>query len=237
MLEGSTGSTLRIQHYLPIPGAGPSTGLRALTHTDLNLITLLPAPREPGLQVQDSSGEWHDVPVSSGALVVNGGEMLELATGGRYPATPHRVVNPRSGDSLGSRLSMPMFLHPAPEVVLTPGVTASDFLARRVAELRALGWTPAPGGTDRQDDRSADVDRTIRDAVLAVSGTGPDHATAEVDEVLGQLDSLAMVELIARLESDLDLPIPAAAIQPENFASVDSIRALCGDLTRLQGQR
>ena len=34
-----------------------------------------------------------------------------------------------------ARFSMPMFLHPRPDVVLKPGTTADDFLQQRLREI------------------------------------------------------------------------------------------------------
>jgi isopenicillin N synthase-like dioxygenase len=150
MLRGSSGSVLRIQHYAPVPDDGPRGPLRALEHTDLNLLTVLPAPTGPGLQVRDVHARWHDVRYRAGSIVINGGEMLELATRGHYPATPHRVVNPTGSDDRGSRLSLPLFLHPAPATRLADGWTASSFLRHRVNQLRDQGWRPAPGGEPAQ---------------------------------------------------------------------------------------
>ncbi|MGY0236925.1 2OG-Fe(II) oxygenase family protein [Longispora urticae] len=149
MLDGSSGSVLRIQHYLPLDAGLRAGPLRAVAHMDLNLITILPTPSEPGLEVQDVHGHWHEIPRSEGSLVINVGEMLELLSGGYFPATPHRVRHPRENEASGSRLSFPLFLHPAAEVVLTEGTTAETFLRRRIAELRGLGWRPAPGGDGR----------------------------------------------------------------------------------------
>ena len=59
---------------------------------------------------------------------------LTPASGGYFPSTVHRVVNPETAQG-GARFSMPMFLHPRPEVVLKPGVTADDFLQQRLREI------------------------------------------------------------------------------------------------------
>lgn len=148
MIEGSGGTVLRIQHYLPLVGSEPSDAMRALAHEDINLITLLPSPSEPGLQIRDVGGTWHEVPLDRRSLIVNAGEMLQLATGGLYPATPHRVANPTGAQPTGSRLSMPLFVHPASEVVLAPGRTAAAFLQERIDALRRKGWAVAPGGKE-----------------------------------------------------------------------------------------
>jgi len=63
--------------------------------------------------------------------------MLQLATGGYFRSTTHRVIN---GDSAHlSRYSMPMFLHARPDVILSGSKTARDYLQER---LRELGLIP-----------------------------------------------------------------------------------------------
>jgi isopenicillin N synthase-like dioxygenase len=57
--------------------------------------------------------------------------MLELVSAGYYPATTHRVANATGDQARQWRLSMPLFLHPADNVVLHADVTASEFLAER----------------------------------------------------------------------------------------------------------
>ena len=44
-----------------------------------------------GLEVLDRQGDWQPVPLLEGALVVNSGELLELASGGAFMASTHRV--------------------------------------------------------------------------------------------------------------------------------------------------
>ena len=54
-----------------------------------------------GLEVLDRQGEWQPVPLLEGALVVNSGELLELASGGAFMASTHRVrIRLRAGLSL-----------------------------------------------------------------------------------------------------------------------------------------
>jgi isopenicillin N synthase-like dioxygenase len=56
-------------------------------------LSLLLQDEEPGLQVQTGQG-WSEVPPRPQALVVNIGELLELASDGYLRATLHRVVSP-----------------------------------------------------------------------------------------------------------------------------------------------
>jgi isopenicillin N synthase-like dioxygenase len=136
MIQASTQTLLRPIHYPPLPEGIASSAVRAAAHEDINLITLLPAATATGLEVQTEEGEWIAVPNQSGEVIVNVGDMLQLATGSFYRSTSHRVVNP-VGEAVGqSRFSMPLFLHPRAEVLLNPEVTAADYLKAR---LKALG--------------------------------------------------------------------------------------------------
>lgn len=138
MLAGSKMNLLRVLHYPPMDEAPEPGAVRAAAHGDINLITVLVAGSAPGLQAQDTAGHWHDVPCDPGMIAINCGDMLEMASGGYFPSTIHRVVNPEKTQS-GARFSMPMFLHPRPEVVLKPGTTADDFLQERLREIGLKG--------------------------------------------------------------------------------------------------
>ncbi|MCU1396432.1 MAG: isopenicillin synthase family oxygenase [Ilumatobacteraceae bacterium] len=148
MMEGSTGTLLRVLRYPPLRGDEPAGAVRAASHEDINLLTVLPASNEPGLQVRDTAGNWHDVPCDFGSLVINSGDMLALASGGYYPSTSHRVMNPTGEGATRSRLSMPLFLHPAAAVVLADGRTAGSFLQERLAELRSQDTKPADASSN-----------------------------------------------------------------------------------------
>lgn len=135
MIKASPNTLLRVLRYPPLRGDEPAGALRAAEHEDINLITLLPAASGPGLEVRDRAGHWHAVPYESGALVVNVGDMLQEATKGWLPSTAHRVVNPRGEWARTSRVSLPLFLHPRGEVVLSQRHTAASYLDERLREL------------------------------------------------------------------------------------------------------
>ena len=135
MVEGSPQTLFRILHYPPLAGDEEAGAVRAAAHEDINLITLLVAATAPGLQVQDAGGRWLDVPADPGSVVVNSGDMLAMASGGHYRSTTHRVVNPAGEESRRSRLSMPLFLHPWPEVRLSATHTAREYLDERLREI------------------------------------------------------------------------------------------------------
>ncbi len=137
MINGSTQSLLRVLHYPPLEANEEPGAIRAGAHEDINLLTLLPAANEPGLQVKAKDGQWLDVPCDFGNLIINIGDMLQEASGGYFPSTTHRVINPEGHDSRKARISLPLFLHPRPDVVLSDRYTAGAYLQERLEELRA----------------------------------------------------------------------------------------------------
>ena len=139
MIEGSRKHVLRILHYPPLTGEEEPEAIRAAGHEDINLITILPASNEPGLQVLAKDGSWLEVPCDFGNLIVNIGDMLQEASGGYFPSTTHRVVNPEGADKTVGRISLPLFCHPNPDVVLSDRYTADSYLQERLRELRGEG--------------------------------------------------------------------------------------------------
>ena len=139
MLNGSDHTLLRVLHYPPLTGAEPPGAMRAAAHGDINLLTLLPAATEPGLQVRGKDQAWHDVPCDFGLLIVNIGDMLQEASGHYYPSTVHRVLNPVGAAAHKSRISLPLFLHPRREVVLSERYTVGSYFEERMRELRGEG--------------------------------------------------------------------------------------------------
>lgn len=139
MIAGCEQTLLRVLHYPPLRGDEEPGALRAAAHGDINLLTILPAASEPGLQVLGRDRGWHDVPCDFGLLIVNTGDMLEEASGRHYPSTVHRVLNPVGAAARRSRISLPLFLHPRREVVLSQRHTAGSYFDERMAELRAAG--------------------------------------------------------------------------------------------------
>ena len=133
MVDGSDSNLLRILHYPPLPEDVERGEVRAAAHGDINLITLLVTGSERGLQAQDVDGNWHDVPCDEGYITVNAGDMLEQASRGYYPSTPHRVINPPTTENR-SRYSMPLFMHPRADVRLDHQ-TAGEFLDERLKEI------------------------------------------------------------------------------------------------------
>lgn len=138
-------SILRLLHYPPIPAGVDPQCLRAAPHEDINLITILVAASTSGLELKDRNGHWLPVETDRNNLIVDSGDMLARITNDIIPATTHRVVNPRGPNT--SRYSMPFFMHPNPDAVLSclPScrsggakyldITADEFLHQRLREI------------------------------------------------------------------------------------------------------
>ncbi|MBI3285727.1 MAG: isopenicillin N synthase family oxygenase [Burkholderiales bacterium] len=135
MITDSELTLLRVLHYPPLSGDEEPDAVRAAAHGDINLLTVLPAATQAGLQVLGKDEQWHDVPCDFGMLIVNIGDMLDEASQGYYPSTIHRVLNPSGAEAKKSRISLPLFLHPRPDVVLSERHTAGSYLNERLIEL------------------------------------------------------------------------------------------------------
>ncbi|ASC71606.1 Isopenicillin N synthase [Halomicronema hongdechloris C2206] len=131
-------TVLRLAHYPPVPAAAPPGSLRAAPHEDINFITLLCEATAPGLEIHSRDGRWLPVQAAPGQIIVDTGDMLQNLTNGWLKSTTHRVVNgPESGQG---RLSMPFFVHPRPQVDLSP---QPDCVARTGGRERFPRWTAA----------------------------------------------------------------------------------------------
>ena len=135
MIKDTPNTLLRVLHYPPLTGEEEPGAVRAAAHEDINLLTILPAANEPGLQVQEQNGNWLDIPADFGHLIVNIGDMLQEASGGYFPSTSHRVINPSGRNAKKSRISLPLFLHPRDEVILSEKHTQKSYLLERLREL------------------------------------------------------------------------------------------------------
>ena len=135
MIENSRMNLMRIIHYPPLNSNINDGAIRASAHGDINLITVLPASLESGLQVQTKTGEWIDVGCKPEYLVINSGDMLHECSGGYYPSTIHRVINPKGESAKLPRYTIPVFIHPRDEVILSNKYTAKSFLDERLKEI------------------------------------------------------------------------------------------------------
>lgn len=103
----------RNSHYLPLRPKSNQFGISP--HTDHGFFTLLPIPKEPGLEMQTQQGYWIDVKPRKAAILVNTGDFLSRWTNHRFIATPHRVKA-----TLKDRYSMAFFYNPNPDTIADP---------------------------------------------------------------------------------------------------------------------
>ena len=98
-----------------------------------------------GLEVQSlqNGSEWTPAPPIDGSIVVNIGDLLQFWSGGKYRATPHRViVNAQTCHQ--PRYSIAVFIHPNHNTDVRPilegklaqveKTTAKDHINKRFAE-------------------------------------------------------------------------------------------------------
>lgn len=136
-------SVLRVIHYPPVGPEAPPSAVRSAAHEDINLLTVLPASTQPGLEVLDKQGTWRPVQTPPDVMICDTGDLMALLTGRLLPAVTHRVVNPPDSQDL-ARYSMPFFCHPRPDWVIRPmrgeeaPIAAGEFLRRRLIENRVL---------------------------------------------------------------------------------------------------
>jgi len=119
-------------------------------HKDSGFLSFLLQDDQAGLQVEIEEGRWIDALPRENTLVVNIGELLELATNGYLRATVHRVQSPPQGSErlsiaffLGAQLDAVVPLYPLPTALLREARgPASDPLNPL---LRDVGWNYLKG--------------------------------------------------------------------------------------------
>jgi len=141
-------SILRPIHYPPLDARAPKNSVRSAAHEDINLITVMVGATTSGLELLDRDGKWLPISTNDKQLVVDSGDMLSRITNDLLPATTHRVVNP--DDASSNRYSMPFFVHPNPDTVLScvpscrgtgekyPAINSHEWLMVRLKEIGLL---------------------------------------------------------------------------------------------------
>lgn len=141
-------SILRAIHYPPITRE-PASAIRAESHEDINLITLLVGASAGGLQLLNMEEQWLPIVPEDDEIVINVGDMLQRLTNNYLKSTTHRVVNPPREEWHLPRLSIPFFLHPRSEMDLScledcvtadrplayAPITAGEYLDERLREI------------------------------------------------------------------------------------------------------
>lgn len=135
--------TLRFLHYPANLLSRTNTQLGAGEHTDYGSITLLFQHEIGGLEVRDSTGQWHLAPPLAGSIVINTGDLMERWTNGHFRSTLHRV-RPIMGDR--DRYSIALFVDPDSAVQVEcipsciepgmppryPAITAGEHLRQKI---------------------------------------------------------------------------------------------------------
>jgi isopenicillin N synthase-like dioxygenase len=123
LLRRAPPPVLRITHY---PGQS-SLAIVNHPHKDIDLLTLLPRATAPSLQIMSNYG-WREVQTNEDAVIVLGGEMLQLLGG--PVAEVHRVM------ATEERLSVSFFVNASPDERLPDGELARAVLEGRLRIVR-----------------------------------------------------------------------------------------------------
>ena len=135
MISNSPMNLMRIIHYPPLESDIADGAIRAAAHGDMNLLSVFPASSQIGLQLLKECGDWMDINCDPRWLVINSGDMLNECSRGYFPSTIHRVINPKGKSAKLPRYTMPVFIHPRDEVVLSNKYTARSFVDERLKEI------------------------------------------------------------------------------------------------------
>ncbi|MDE1186855.1 MAG: 2-oxoglutarate and iron-dependent oxygenase domain-containing protein [Pantoea sp.] len=103
-------SMFRVLSYPPQREAPLPNQLRAGAHSDYGSLTIV-RPDDEGLQVLNEAGQWVDVPLLPGALVVNIGDLMMQWTNDKWISTMHRVANPPFEQAETNRRQSLVFFH------------------------------------------------------------------------------------------------------------------------------
>ncbi|KAJ3335846.1 hypothetical protein HDU93_004248, partial [Gonapodya sp. JEL0774] len=179
---------IKMVHYPPTSapnaqGVGP--------HKDGWLTFLLQVNDVPGLQVQNHSGKWIDVPPREGTFVVNLGKGLQYLTRGVLLATTHRVLPPPPGMD---RYSCPFFQDVALEVPWEPLEVPEDVRLEVVdrGEVVSDVQPLEPSG-------ASDGWQYLANRIKSHPATGVKHYPEFAREVLGEDVYAREVDVVEKL--------------------------------------
>nr|GLL20514.1 gibberellin 3-beta-dioxygenase 3-like [Ipomoea trifida] len=132
-LPESTASVLQINSYPKCPDPNRAMGLAP--HTDSSLITLLyQSGTTRGLQVYRPDLDWVNIEPIPDAIVVNAGDLTEIASNGQFKSLLHRAIVIRDYH----RISIAYFYGPNMDVKISPPlklIKDSDFPV-----FRTISW-------------------------------------------------------------------------------------------------
>jgi len=143
--NGDNTSVFRALRY---PAIHDNENLENLTripvHTDYGTLTFLFQDNVGGLEVLPLNGEWVDATPLDGSIILNTGDLAEIWSGGKYPATVHRVEVPKTEEKRKcERRSATLFIHPDIDTTVEPligdqtkyqSINALEHVRKRLAE-------------------------------------------------------------------------------------------------------
>ena len=134
-------SFLRLNYYpvcppMDAPGISEDSENEPLgisQHTDAGALTVLLQDNQPGLEVYKDGG-WHLVEPTSGALVINIGDIVQVWSNDVYRAALHRVVT----NAENARYSAPFFFNTEykPNYAPVPNMVSDE----SPAQYREINW-------------------------------------------------------------------------------------------------
>jgi isopenicillin N synthase-like dioxygenase len=129
-------TVMRALHYPPLSAEEVGKVVWGCAHTDINLVTVLPASTRNGLWIRlRRSKDFIPGRAPEGCVLVQTGDMLKTLTDGRIASAVHEVRAPTEPTTEG-RYSAALFMHPRSDVPLKGAKTTGQFLEER---LRAIG--------------------------------------------------------------------------------------------------
>ncbi len=105
---------LRANYYPPISEEQEKSGAgRLLGHEDVDLFTIVPAPKDEGLQVWNHhSDKWVRLNPPQGSIIINTGDYMQRISNDRLPSTTHRVAKSSDGSHRTTpRVSFPIAVY------------------------------------------------------------------------------------------------------------------------------
>ncbi|MFP5329558.1 MAG: 2OG-Fe(II) oxygenase family protein, partial [Alphaproteobacteria bacterium] len=123
---------LRLNYYPPLTDEQAHSGAgRLLGHEDVDLFTILPAPRTDGLQLWNHRSEkWVRLNAPLGSIIINTGDYMQRISNDRLPSTTHRVGMPSDISCLSAaRVSFPMAVYTWEDEILEvlPGLGSPKY--------------------------------------------------------------------------------------------------------------
>lgn len=166
----------RVFHYLPTAdrcaGRAPSTAelLWSSDHTDWGSLTIIAQDSSDGGIEIFQDGEYHRVRSQEGALIVNGGDYLELVSHGVLPSPLHRV---RESTPTSGRSSLVYFHYPAASSPLRPSDVKKAQERRSVApKPKGLVFNTLTDGLEKLDEVIT-YKKHLQRKWMGVRATGP----------------------------------------------------------------